>query len=68
MNEGQQEDMDSAALQARSELNRHLAEWRTKEIAQWWRRWYMRAGHKRLGRVLLDIANQDETLNGTKSV
>ena len=28
-----------------------------KNLAEWWNRWFMRAGHKRLGRVLMAKQN-----------
>jgi len=50
------ETMDAAAREAHAELERHLEDWRVRDVALWWQRWYMRAGHKRLGRVLLEAA------------
>ncbi len=28
------------------------------EVADWWKRWYLEAGHKRLGRVLLKFQSK----------
>jgi hypothetical protein len=50
------EAMDAAAQEAHAELERHLEDWGVRDVALWWQRWYMRAGHKRLGRVLLEAA------------
>lgn len=30
-----------------------------KDLANWWARWYMKAGHRRLGRALLEHADKD---------
>ncbi|MBI2861916.1 MAG: hypothetical protein HYX89_03755 [Chloroflexi bacterium] len=46
------EAMDAAAREARAELVK-LDQRAVVAVAEWWRRYYMRAGHKRLARVLL---------------
>lgn len=48
-------DFDTAAAEAKTELLAN-PNWTAKEIAAWWKRWYMTAGHKRLGRVLVKLA------------
>lgn len=60
MDEQSQKQMDKAALMARAELQQHASEWRTKDVAQWWKKWYMKAGHKRLGRVLVQLSSKGE--------
>jgi hypothetical protein len=45
--------MDQAAAQAKEELQQHFGNWSAKELAAWWIRWYLKAGHKRLGRILV---------------
>ena len=45
------EGMDMAAGAAEKELQT-LSEEVVRTMAQWWAKWYMRAGHKRLGRIL----------------
>jgi hypothetical protein len=55
---GQLEQMDEDALEAREELERQLEGWQARDVVLWWKRWYMRAGHKRLGRVLVDISRK----------
>jgi hypothetical protein len=48
--------MDVAAEQAAEELKEGLASnWRAEDVAVWWVAWYMKAGHKRLGRVMLEL-------------
>ncbi len=54
------EQMDADCLEARKDLERHLDEWQAKDVAVWCKRWYMRAGYKRLGRVLVDLAKKFE--------
>jgi len=53
------EDMDSAATEAESDLN-NLPDEVVLPVAQWWYKWYMKAGHKRLGRILVSIARENE--------
>ena len=52
--------MDKDAVAAKEELERQLNDWRAKDVALWWKRWYMKAGHKRLGRVLVDLSRKFE--------
>lgn len=53
-----QKEMDEAALRARAELELNLDLWSAHALAQWWNRWYLKAGHRRLGRILVEIANR----------
>jgi hypothetical protein len=53
--------MDDAAQQSKKELMKNIGEWGVKGIARWWARWYMKAGHKRLGRLLAELAEQEES-------
>lgn len=48
------EAMDAAAFLARQELEQMVKEdpAMVKKMAAWWNKWYLKAGHKRLGRVL----------------
>jgi hypothetical protein len=48
------EAMDEAADNAREELE-SLPEDAVKTIAKWWVKWYLKAGHKRLGRIMAEI-------------
>ena len=52
-------DMDAATTEAHNELMEHVDGWSALELIQWWQRWYMKAGHKRLGRVLVSLAKVD---------
>lgn len=51
-------EMDAAAREAGEELLEHVDEWSAKELVAWWGNWYMKAGHKRLGRVLVEWHKQ----------
>ena len=46
------QQMDDAAVEAEKDLS-VVGEEATKALAEWWQRWYLQAGHKRLARVLL---------------
>lgn len=48
--------MDNAAGEAETELRANISAWTAVNLAEWWSRWYLKAGHKRLGRVLVAIA------------
>ena len=45
-------EMDEAAYKAQEDLGSLDSE-AVKVVTAWWEKWYRRAGHKRLGRVLL---------------
>jgi hypothetical protein len=45
--------MDEAAAQAQAELVKSYATWSARDLVTWWSRWYLKAGHKRLGRLLV---------------
>lgn len=59
------EKMDRAMAEASKELNEMLMdgnepfEKSVEKLANWWKKWYMLAGHKRLGRVLLGEASNE---------
>jgi hypothetical protein len=58
------DEMDEAAVAAETELGemlngRALAELPTAEFADWWMRWYIKAGHKRLGRLLVQFRKEE---------
>jgi uncharacterized protein (DUF305 family) len=61
MAEKEPNSFDAEALKAEAEL-KPLVEALTPEqkqaiakLQQWWSRWYMKAGHKRLGRLINNI-------------
>lgn len=47
--------MDEAASQAGEELLKLGEEATVSQVADWWRRWYLKAGHKRLARILMAV-------------
>jgi hypothetical protein len=48
-------EMDAAAREAEKDLAT-LDQAAVEAIAAWWSKWYLTAGHKRLGRLLVKIA------------
>lgn len=46
------QDMDNAAADAENALI-DIDKEAIDAVAEWWKKWYMKTGHKRLGRVLL---------------
>jgi len=52
-------EMDLAAEEAAQELN---LSWTAQELAQWWAKWYLKAGHKRLGRLIVVMAKKEVSL------
>ena len=51
--------MDEAAADAQNDLV-NLPEEAIVAVANWVKKWYMKAGYKRLSRVLLEAAKQKE--------
>ena len=58
----QKAEMDAEAVRARRELEPNLERWSARELAEWWSRWYLKAGHKRLGRVLIELAKNKKAV------
>lgn len=56
------EEMDANAEQAKQELmeatENHDVD--VFEVASWWKTWFMKCGHKRLGRALLKFAQSKD--------
>ena len=50
-------EMDAAAEEAEKELST-LDQEAVKAVAVWWSKWFMKAGHKRLGRLMVKIAKK----------
>lgn len=46
--------MDAAAVAAIEDLKTKVPAASVKDVADWWKRHYLAAGHKRLARALLD--------------
>ena len=49
------EAMDRAASEAEHDLENLDAD-AVRAMAEWWAKWYLTAGHKRLGRTLVKIS------------
>ena len=49
--------MDNAAVDAQNDLE-DVSDEALVIVANWWRKWVSGAGHKRLGRVLLQYADK----------
>ena len=58
--------MDEAATDAQNDLV-NLPEEAIAAVASWIKKWYMKAGYKRLSRVLLEAAKQKEEDSEYKS-
>ncbi len=56
--EAQMKQMDEAAEQAKIELETNIDNLSARDVAAWWVKWYMKAGHKRLGRVLVGLGKK----------
>jgi hypothetical protein len=41
-------------------LEQNIDAWNARALAAWWERWYLKAGHKRLGRALVEIAKKSK--------
>lgn len=50
-------EMDIAAGEAEKDLA-SLDQAAVETIAAWWVKWYMKAGHKRLGRIMVKLAKK----------
>jgi hypothetical protein len=47
------QQMDEAAEHAAHELVEAIDRWTARDVVGWWTKWYLKAGHKRLGRILV---------------
>ncbi len=50
-------EMDAAAGEAGKDLTT-LDQAAVEIVAAWWSKWYMKAGHKRLGRIMVKVAKK----------
>ena len=50
-------EMDAAAEEAEKELAT-LDQAAVETVAAWWAKWFMKAGHKRLGRLMVKVAKK----------
>lgn len=59
-NNEQHNEMDEEANKARKELEKNIDLWSARALAHWWNRWYLKAGHKRLGRILIEFTRKKD--------
>uniref|UniRef100_A0A6H2A4W9 EF-hand domain-containing protein n=1 Tax=viral metagenome TaxID=1070528 RepID=A0A6H2A4W9_9ZZZZ len=52
------QQMDKDGKLALAEFEKSMSKMDGKQVAQWWQKWYTKAGHKRLGRGLVAIAKR----------
>ena len=50
-------EMDAAAGEVEKDL-KTIDQAAVETIAAWWLKWYMKAGHKRLGRIMVKLAKK----------
>ena len=50
-------EMDAAAKEAEKDLAT-LDQTAVQTIAAWWSKWYLKAGHKRLGRIMVRLSKK----------
>lgn len=55
--EADKQAMDDAAIDAENDLGM-IPEEHLTSVADWWSKWVMKAGHKRLGRILLQYKTE----------
>jgi len=58
--EADKQAMDMAAADAESDANT-VADDAMQDVANWWKKWYPKAGHKRLARILLQYAHEESS-------
>jgi len=59
-NEDLMQQMNAAAEEAQAELQKSYVQWSARDVGEWWSRWYLKAGHKRLGRILVALAKAEK--------
>ena len=50
-------EMDASAKEAEKDLAT-LDQAAVQTIAGWWSKWYLKAGHKRLGRIMVKLSKK----------
>jgi hypothetical protein len=53
VDEGLMQQMDDSATQAKAEIEQNVDNLSARDIIIWWTKWYLKTGHKRLGRILV---------------
>jgi len=63
--EADKQKMDDAAADAQNDIVDSSVDLEAlRVVANWWKKWVPKAGHKRLGRVLLEHADKTDKVNG----
>ena len=57
LTEEDRQKMDSAAIDAQNDLE-NVSDEALAKVANWWKKWYLKAGHRRLARILLEFASE----------
>lgn len=52
--------MDSAAVDAENDAAENISDKTLSVVADWWKDHYLKAGHKRLARILLQYASKEK--------
>lgn len=60
VDEGLMRQMDEAAAQAQTELEQNIENLSARDMISWWSKWYMKTGHKRLGRILVAMGKAQQ--------
>jgi len=58
VNEELIQQMDDAAEKAKAEIEQNIDRLSARDVIDWWKKWYLKTGHKRLGRILLAIGKR----------
>ena len=61
-------NMEEEGTKAAQELTDNFGKYSAEDVALWFERWYLRAGHKRLGRTLVQFARAINAAKVEKSV
>ena len=51
----QEKQFNDNARLARAELGKSWNDWKARDVAVWWDKWHTKAGHVRLGRILMEV-------------
>ena len=55
IDEGLMQEMDDSAIRAKAEIEHNIDDLSARDVINWWTKWYLKTGHKRLGRILIAI-------------
>ena len=52
------EEIEKFHTEAHNELIENFYEWKINDLMDWWQKWYMKIGHRRLGRMLVQLERE----------